>query len=331
MKEIDDISVEKLEHGFQGVNDVVNIIKKVKISLNDGIISDAKLKGSGTQRGLIFSLLRLIAEKRRNSRNRETIFLIDEPDLHLHPQLQKQIKVIIEKLSENYPVIVATHSHLMIGKRVPTIGIIKKIYKENNVVKSEEISDEERLFRELFTYLGYIPSDFLLPDNIIIVGGQLDKLFLDKIIEILKKEKLVDTSYDVSVINIGGDGQINKVIPLLNDLESAVNFFQGLPVYKNRFCMILDAKKEKSLSQLRNNANDKNDGKGPYRIIALNNKKDKNGNSLDGIEFYYPESLIKKYCGDNKLNLDDIVKSNDKKRRLSDFILENLNENHLNE
>ena len=158
LKEIDDVSVEKLEQGFQSVSNVANIIKKVKIALNDGIICDAKLKGSGTQRGLIFTLLRLIAEKRRNEKRRETIFLIDEPDLHLHPQLQKQIKVIIEKLSANYPVIIATHSHLMIGKRISTAGVIKKIYKENNVVKSEEVSNEEKLFRELFTYLGYIPS-----------------------------------------------------------------------------------------------------------------------------------------------------------------------------
>jgi len=331
LNEIDEIKITDLKHGFQGVNDVGKLIKKVKVVLDDGIISDATLKGSGTQRLLIFCLLRLIAEQRRDKHSEDTIFLIDEPDLHLHPQLQKQIKIIIEKLALNYPVIVATHSHLMIGKKVPQIGIIKKIYKENNIVKEEDISNEEKLFREIFTYLGYIPSDFLLPDNIILVSGKFDKLFLDKVIEILKNNKCTDPdyiNYDVSIIDVGGDGQISKALNFINDLESAVNFFQGLPTYKNRFCVILDAKKESSLSKLRNDANDNQE---PYRIIVFNSKKDSNGKSLDGVEYYYPESLTKLYCKNNNSSLENIVKDNDLKRELSDFILDNLETKHLAE
>jgi len=342
LSEIDEIKIADLKHGFQGVNDVSKLIKKVKILLDDGIISDATLKGSGIQRLLIFCLLRLIAEQRRYRQLKDTIFLIDEPDLHLHPQLQKKIKVILEKLSSNYPVIVATHSHLMIGTKLPANCVIKKIYKENNIVKEEYISNEEKFFRELFTYLGYIPSDFLLPDNFILVGGQLDKDFLDKLIEILKNNKASNSdgsdnnsiydTYNVSVINVGGDGQINKVVPFLKNLESAVNFFQGLPVYKDRFCMILDAKKEKSLHQLRINANDnRDDDQDSHRIIVLNYKKDTNGNSLDGIEFYYPESLTEKYCNEYHITLEEIVKDDTQKRKLSDYILNNLTINHFPE
>jgi len=315
LKEIDDVSIEKLEQGFQSVNDVANIIKKVKIVLNDGVISDARLKGSGTQRGLIFSLLRLIAEKRKNTKGRETIFLIDEPDLHLHPQLQKQIKVILEKLSSNYPVIVATHSHLMIGKKLSTFGVIKKIYKENNIVKEEDISNEEKLFRELFTYLGYIPSDFLLPDNLILVEGKFDKQFLEKIVELMQENGDIKDGYGISIIDIGGDGQAKKALKFIQDLPSAISFFQGLPAYQGRFCGLFDKSKEKSLIDLRSKANDGNE---PYRINCL----DKNG-----IEYYYPNSLLTKMGK----KVEDIVKSNEEKSKAADFVNKNITKDHLKE
>lgn len=319
LEEIDNIKIADLRHGFQGVSDVGKLIKKVKVSLNDGIISEATLKGSGTQRAFIFCLLRLIAEQRRNKLARDTIFLIDEPDLYLHPQLQKQMRIVLEKLSENYPVIISTHSHLMIPKKLTIKGVIKKIYREDNTVKVEEISDKEKLFRELFTYLGYIPSDFLLPDNIILVEGKHDKQFLDKVKELIIEEheenKDAKNEYDISVIDIGGDGQAKKAMSFFRDLPSAVSFFQGLPAYKDRFCGLFDKSRERSLIDLRNKANDNNE---PYRINCL----DKNG-----IEYYYPLSLLKAM---NK-EVDDIVKSNEEKSKAADYISSNLTKDHLKE
>jgi len=315
LSEIDEIKITDLKHGFQEVNDVGKLIKKVKIFLNDGIISDATLKGSGTQRLLIFCLLKLIAEQRRDKRSKDTIFLIDEPDLHLHPQLQKQIKVITERLSTNYPVIVATHSHLMIGKKVPTIGVIKKIYRESGVVKSEDISNEEKLFRELFTYLGYVPSDFLLPDNIILVEGKFDKQFLEKIIDLMQENGDIDDRYDIYIIEIGGDGQIQKALKFIQDLPSAVSFFQGLPAYKGRFCSILDKNKERSLPDLRSKAEDNSE---PHRIICL---------ERNGIEYYYPKSLLRAYGKE----ADEIVKDDEEKRKVADYVSKNLTKDHLKE
>jgi len=318
LKELDNISVEKLDQGFQDVSDVANIIKKVKISLNDGVISDARLKGSGIQRGLIFSLLRLIAEKRKDERNKDTIFLIDEPDLHLHPQLQKQIKNIIDKLSVNYPVVVSTHSHLMIGKKIPTIGKIMKIYKENNIVKSEDISDEKNLFKELFTYLGYLPSDFMLPDNIILVEGKFDKKFLEKLVDLIMTTGEISSDlleFDISIIDIGGDGQLKKAFNFLTDLSSAISFFEGIPAYKNRFCCIFDSSKSSSLIDLRNKANDID---APHRIVCL---------SKNGIEHYYPQSLLFEYGK----SVQDIQRNVEEKRNAAEYMIENIKVQNLTE
>lgn len=306
-----------LNQGFQDVSDLANLIKKVSMIVNDGIKCEAKYKGSGTQRILIFGLLKLIAKQRKLQRIRETIFLIDEPDLHLHPQLQKQIKQIIEKLADNFHTIVASHSHLMIGKHMPEYTL-KKVYKEDNIVKDEDIINEEKFFRELFIYLGYIPSDFMLPDNIILVEGKFDKLFFDKVKNMMVEKGEINSGYkkyDISLIDIGGDGQFKKSIKFLQNLPSVINFFQGLPAYSNRFCGCFDSNKSKSLQDLREKADDRTE---PHRIIALNK---------NGIEYYYPKSLLDIYGKQP----DDIVKSSEEKQKASNYVCREMSSDYLDE
>jgi predicted ATP-dependent endonuclease of OLD family len=52
--------------------------------------------------------------------------VIDEPELHLHPQLQKQFLKLIEEMARQYgiQVIMTTHSSLMINDKN-----IKHVYR----------------------------------------------------------------------------------------------------------------------------------------------------------------------------------------------------------
>lgn len=309
------ISDIEIQQGFVGVENLSNLIKKVKITIDDGVKTEAIYKGTGTQRVVIFTLLKLIAEQRKNEQARETIFLIDEPDLHLHPQLQKEMRLVLEKLSEKLHAIVSTHSHLMIGRSVPKLFTIKKIYRKDNIVRDENLINEEKLFRELFTYLGYVPSDFLLPDNIVLVEGKFDKQFLDKVADLMREGREIEESYNVSIIDIGGDGQIKKALKFIQDLPSAISFFQGLPAYQGRFCGLFDSSKKRSLIDWREKANDKSK---PYRMNCL----DKNG-----IEYYYPKSLLDTI----KKKPDDLVKDDEEKLKAADYVNKNMTKEHLKE
>ena len=93
-----------------------DIIKNVKINvIEDGQNDEILHKGHGFQRYIIFSLLKTYAEYIKNNQNGSIIFLIEEPELYLHPQAQYKFLSILTKIgSNNDQVIYATHSNILI-------------------------------------------------------------------------------------------------------------------------------------------------------------------------------------------------------------------------
>ncbi|HML84801.1 MAG TPA: AAA family ATPase, partial [Bacteroidales bacterium] len=95
-----------------------------QIWINDGVKTDINRKGNGLQRALIFALIKSYAniirqenkEPNEGGNNRQasdsSYFIIEEPELYLHPQAQRDLYAILKTLSEsNNQVIVTTHSN----------------------------------------------------------------------------------------------------------------------------------------------------------------------------------------------------------------------------
>jgi predicted ATP-dependent endonuclease of OLD family len=64
------------------------------------------------------------------------LLVIDEPELHLHPQRQKEFLSLIETISQKYSlqVILATHSPLMINeKNIPNVYRFNKEHLETSI------------------------------------------------------------------------------------------------------------------------------------------------------------------------------------------------------
>ena len=80
------------------------------INENDGYHVGISNLGSGVRRNIIYSILQLYAERRSNHNSKSSIFLFEEPELHLHPQAQKIIHQMIKTLSNKDQVLYTTHS-----------------------------------------------------------------------------------------------------------------------------------------------------------------------------------------------------------------------------
>ncbi len=120
--------------------------------------------GSGHQ-----SWLRLLREIRRWGK----IVAIEEPEAHLHPSLCRHIFDYIKTISESTQIILTTHSPIFIDR----------IQKENNWVV-EMTQGESHIYRfEDFTQaleaVGAKPSDRLMPESILLVEGESDKVFFE--------------------------------------------------------------------------------------------------------------------------------------------------------
>jgi len=110
-----------------------------QIWVNDGVRTDIARKGHGLQRALIFALIKVIAdsskknkEESEKSTNRtasaSTYFILEEPELYLHPQAQRALLDSLVTLSESKnQVLLTTHASALVDiGRYKSICIVKK-------------------------------------------------------------------------------------------------------------------------------------------------------------------------------------------------------------
>jgi predicted ATP-dependent endonuclease of OLD family len=94
----------------------------------------AKL-GSGIEMIFTLLLLRSISDLSKGS----IIYLIDEPELHLHPQAQNRLFILLKEISKDKQVFISTHSPYFIES--PLIYNIFKFENNDGVIKQTSCSD----------------------------------------------------------------------------------------------------------------------------------------------------------------------------------------------
>jgi predicted ATP-dependent endonuclease of OLD family len=132
--------------------------------------------------------------------------IIDEPELHLHPQLQKQYLEIIEQESKkrNIQFILITHSPVFVTEH--TIGNVKRVYFSNNtsnVFIPKEISLDDSLLIRILSYTNN--SKIFFVNKVILVEGAGDEYFLNYYIS-----KAFPMAGNFEILNIGGKEEFPK-------------------------------------------------------------------------------------------------------------------------
>ena len=155
--------------------------------------------------------------------NPNDLIFIDEPELSLHPSLQRKLLKLLIEYSATRQIIISTHSPFFISWRsIANGGQISRTVKELTGTKIYQLSKETAnkvipLLDNLNNphILGLDAKEiFFLDDNIILVEGQEDVIFLNRIL-FIKNLSLQGTFYGWGV---GGASNTDKVIEMLKDL-----------------------------------------------------------------------------------------------------------------
>ena len=152
-------------------------IKNLKIIVDDGVEEDnIDNKGTGLQRMLIFALLRSYSsEKKKTQNTRSTIFLIEEPEIYLHPNAQRSLYETLITIKKTDQVIYSTHSNLFINIEYHNeICIIRK----NNGITI--VNQYMKSYDNTFKTKGFITTfnEGFFADKIILVEGITDEIYL---------------------------------------------------------------------------------------------------------------------------------------------------------
>jgi len=206
--------------------------------VNDGIRTDITRKGQGLQRAMIFALVRSLAIITRKEREAElteeepieaplrkasksTYFILEEPELYLHPQAQRELFESLLELSrgENQ-VVLCTHSSSFLNlDHYRSICVIRKNSLEEGTTVLQFTGD---LFPEAEDKRAFNITYWINPDRgelffarkVLLVEGATEKTIIPFL-----AHKLGVFRHDYTLIDCGSKGSIPSYLQVLNKFK----------------------------------------------------------------------------------------------------------------
>ena len=130
--------------------------------------------GKGMRSVYMLSLLETYAE---SDAQNQCILVVEEPEIFLHPEMQKVAGEILYRLSKKNQVIFTTHSPNLLSN-FNTKQIRQMVLDENGCSKTHPQTDITRILNDL----GYSAADLMNVDFVFIVEGKQDKSRLPMLI-----------------------------------------------------------------------------------------------------------------------------------------------------
>ncbi|MBL0513382.1 AAA family ATPase [Aeromonas media] len=209
-----------------------NIISRFEFSITDSQETDIFNKGMGIQCAALFSTFSWITNQKINA-GKEIVWLIEEPESYLHPELTRNCKAILDSLSKISCVITSTHSLSFIDTDPTTVIGVEK---EHGNTVAKRFKDYTSATNSIRSSLGVKFSDFFnFTDFNIFLEGELDREYLKWFLE-------ASTNYDTtkerwpclraaSLIDFGGvkflTGFLKANYKFLQPDTACVSMFDG--------------------------------------------------------------------------------------------------------
>ncbi len=183
---------------------------------------DVSAMGHGAQRSIQMALVRHLADIKREmgGASSNTILLIDEPELYLHPQAIEVLRDALKILStQGYQVIFSTHSPFMItSKDVENTILVRKndiigTHKRNSLrtaIASVAASHPSQL---AIVFSLSNSSNILFAERVILAEGKTENRLLPKIIQKVTGQTL--GLHKTALVPIDGSGSTRKTIEVL--------------------------------------------------------------------------------------------------------------------
>jgi len=204
-----------------------------QVWINDGVRTDIRRKGHGLQRALTFALIKVISNNLKTERAKaasehiaprtasaSTYFILEEPELYLHPQAQRALFDSLVSLSESKnQVVICTHASALIDvERYKSICIVKKDSDEvgTQVCQCTDdifIGDKKKDFN-LSYWINPDRSELFFAKRVLLVEGPTDKTLIP-----LLAKHLGVFRFDHTLVDCGSKDNIPLYCQLLNKFK----------------------------------------------------------------------------------------------------------------
>ncbi len=233
------------------------------------ILVDINKSGSGVS--ILVALALLVAFSKQSKS--PIVTLIDEPEMHLHSDLQKNLSLFLR--TADFQSFVSSHSHQFAQKENFSGNFVFRLSssREPSITSCDQIA----LSNALFDLLGNSLDDLYIPENLVLVEGTYDKAILSKCLSLLDAKEL-----SFLILDCGGYTEIPpKGTAIENFFQKHLNKDNWYSRFiKSQFRVVVDGDVDKA----------KVDGWIEKFEIDVSLVKHL---QADCIEYLYPESVLK--------------------------------------
>lgn len=157
-----------------------SLVSKIDFMIADNISTELSRKGTGIQATAIFAALRWIDERKREA-GKEVLWIVEEPESYLHPELTRTVNQLISMLALRSTVIITTHSLAFVPKSVENILGCEKSSGNTSISKFANFNDATYRIRKS---IGVKFSDYYNLSNInIAVEGKTDRSIFEAVLK----------------------------------------------------------------------------------------------------------------------------------------------------
>jgi len=200
-----------------GLFEALDFFKSLRLVVDEnGIAVDALDMGDGAQSAITVAIFSAYQALKKSG----AIFLIEEPELHLHPHKSRYFYNTLRELSKTNQVIYTTHSPHFVA--VPHFDDVRLVYRDesgNTALREPTIEVTPQIREKLIKELDPERNELFFAKRVILVEGDTEKLALP---EYAKRMGIDLDREGVSLVEVGG----KKSLPLFVSVIRAL----GLPM-----------------------------------------------------------------------------------------------------
>lgn len=206
----------QIDMGEKDIKELLSNVIAAKYEIDHYYLNEGS-QGLGLS-NLVYIHLQLQNFLKEYDPQKANLFLLEEPEAHMHPQMQQVfMKYLIEKSGENISEVqgmMTTHSPEMVSVAgfLPLRVVRSKEPFVSRIVDLSSLNNQKML--DWFFEVGY--SDIVFADKVILYEGDTERLYLRKLIQ-SKENKKLKKQY-IAFIQVGG-AYAGNYLELLQKLD----------------------------------------------------------------------------------------------------------------
>jgi predicted ATPase len=199
-------------------HDPTHVFRSLQLYVNEmGMETAAGEVGAGLQSAIVVGIFRTYEEMKREG----AVFLIEEPEVFLHPQKARYFAGVLARLSEQgNQVMVSTHSPIFVGlDRPESVAVVRRTEERGTWVRRPgkiELAASERQALRLMTEFDAQRSELFFARGVMLVEGITEKIAMPLVFRALGYDI---NKLGISIVECGGKTKLALFVRVARALE----------------------------------------------------------------------------------------------------------------